>query len=53
MHISLNEVSYQNQLAIGVAHKLYIHIQALKLNVINMGQTPIFTTPTDAFCNLT
>jgi len=44
MHISSNEVPSQNQLAIGgVAHKLYIHTQAL--NFINVGQ-PHFHIPT-------
>jgi len=40
MHISSNEVSSQNQLAIGgVAHKLYIHTQALEF--YQCGTTPL------------
>ena len=39
MHISSNEVSSQNQLAIeGVAHKLYIYTQALEFYQYGRGK---------------
>jgi len=41
MHISSNEVPSQNQLTIGrVAHKLYIHTQALEF--FQCGTNPTF-----------
>ena len=43
MHISSNEVPSQNQLAIGgVAHKLYIHTQALEFYQCGTNPTFIF-----------
>ena len=43
MHISSNEVSPQNQLAIGgVAHKLYIHTHTLKFYQCRTNPTFIF-----------
>ena len=43
MYISLNEVPSQNQLAIGgVAHKLYIHTQALEFYQCGTNPTFIF-----------
>ena len=43
MHISSNEVRFQNQLAIGVlAHKLYIHTQTLKFYQYVTNPTLIF-----------
>jgi len=43
MHISSNEVSSQNQLAMGgVAHKLYIRTQALEFYQYGTNPTFIF-----------
>jgi len=45
MHLNSNEVSFQNQLAMGgVTHKLYIHAQTLQF--YQCGTNFTFTTPT-------